>query len=147
MDTAPWLLLAIVAVVAVVLLGLWRWERGRLSRRTRARQRVASRGEAEAEDLLEDHGYAIVDRQVAGGWTMLVDGLPVDLGCRADLLVRGAGGLFVAEVKTGALAPDPSRPATRRQLLEYLYAFDVDGVLLVDMVARRIHEVRFPDAD
>ena len=33
----------------------------------------------------------------------------------------------VAEVKTGRLAPRIDTPATRRQLLEYRLAFDVDG--------------------
>lgn len=39
---------------------------------------------------------------------------------------------FIAEVKTGRIAPSLAYGATRRQLLEYAAAFDVDGVLLVD---------------
>ena len=38
----------------------------------------------------------------------------------------------MAEVKTGTYAPRLETAATRRQLLEYGVAFDVDGVLLVD---------------
>jgi hypothetical protein len=34
-------------------------------------------------------------------------------------------------------------PATRRQLLEYRCAFGVDGVLLVDAEARRVHVIDF----
>ena len=37
--------------------------------------------------------------------------------------------------------------ATRRQLLEYALAYDVDGVLLVDMTAGRLHQVEFPTLD
>ena len=67
-----------------------------------------------------------------------------DTGCRADLLVERDGRLYVADVKSGALATDPTLPATRRQLLEYLLAYEVDGALLVDMEARQIREVVFP---
>ncbi len=50
----------------------------------------------------------------------------------------------MAEVKTGAAAPQLSTAATRRQLLEYRVAFDVDGVLLVDAEAGRVQRVVFP---
>jgi hypothetical protein len=44
--------------------------------------------------------------------------------------------------------PEPDRLAVkrqkRRQLLEYFFAFDVTGVLLVDMQAEKISEVAFP---
>ena len=50
----------------------------------------------------------------------------------------------MAEVKTGRLAPRLETSATRRQLLEYRVAFDVDGVLLVDVDAGRVHSLEFP---
>ena len=46
-------------------------------------------------------------------------------------------------MKTGKAAPRISTASTRRQLLEYLYAYVVDGVLLVDMANREINEVDF----
>ena len=76
-----------------------------------------------------------------------VDGESWEVLCRADLLVEDADGArFVAEVKTGRMAPEPTRPATRRQLLEYWLVFPVDGVLLVDMAAGRVRAVRFNPA-
>ena len=63
---------------------------------------------------------------------------------RADLLVSRGARRFVAEVKTGARAPRIETAATRRQLLEYAVAYDVDGVLLVDMEEHTISEVEFP---
>jgi hypothetical protein len=53
----------------------------------------------------------------------------------------------VAEVKSGKLAPRIETAATRRQLLEYRVAFDVDGVLLVDEEAGRVSEIVFFDPD
>jgi hypothetical protein len=73
-----------------------------------------------------------------------VDGEEHGVEVIADMLVERDGWRFIAEVKTGELAPDPLRPATRRQLLEYLLAFEPDGLLLVDMVQQTVHEIAFP---
>jgi hypothetical protein len=134
--------IACLVALALALLAWW-WERGRIARANRGRQRIATRGEADAVALLVGEGYAIVDRQAIASLVITIDGDPVEVGCRADLIVSRRGELFVAEVKTGGSAPDPRRPNTRRQLLEYLLAFDVDGVLLVDMTAGRVHAIGF----
>ena len=126
----------------LALIGCWR-SASRIRRNYRERQRTASAGEQGAERVLRRLGYRIVERQLTGRWSMRIDGRPVDVHSRADLLVTKGGHTYIAEVKTGAEAPDPTRPATRRQLLEYLHAFPVRGVLLVDMVERQIHEVQF----
>ena len=127
------------------LLFLWGWWRssGRIRRNNRYRQQIAQRGEQVAERVLRRHGYKILDRQVTGRWSIRVDGQEVPVHSRADLIVQKGRHTYIAEVKTGTGAPDPSKPATRRQLLEYLHVFPVRGVLLVDMVAKRVHEVNF----
>ena len=138
--------LALLLLAATALLAAWmlRLALTRNSRRSKRRNRVAQRGESAAERLLERHGYQILDRQVQAAWTFHVDGEAVEAKVRADLLVRRRGRVYVAEVKTGERAPDPKHPPTRRQLLEYCYAFDPDGLLLVDMSTRRVREVAFP---
>jgi hypothetical protein len=45
------------------------------------------------------------------------------------------------------MAPQPRHGATRRQLLEYRLAFDVDGILLVEPEHALIREVRFPTVE
>ncbi len=94
--------------------------------------------------LLRELGYTIVGRQVAVSYGVQIDGEPVSVGLRADYLVAHGPRRYVAEVKTGRLAPRIDTPATRRQLLEYRVAFDVDGVLLVDAESRRVRSVVFP---
>lgn len=145
-DLLPWLLLAFCFALLVVAIVAWRRADTRVRRNNLARQRVAAAGEQEAESVLALAGYAVVDRQPSARWTLHVDGEPVEVLSRADLIVSAAGLRYVAEVKTGARAPDPARPATRRQLLEYLLAFPVEGVLLVDMDQQRVHRVEFPEA-
>jgi hypothetical protein len=99
---------------------------------TRARGLRAVEGEVGAAALLERAGYAVLGRQVPGSWTVRADGESITFGLRADYLVARAGRRYIAEVKTGRLAPRLSHGPTRRQLLEYSAAFDVQGVILVD---------------
>jgi Holliday junction resolvase-like predicted endonuclease len=136
-------LLGLVAVLALRARRL-----GRLhSTASRGRNAAAQDGERRAERVLRRAGFAVVERQVAGRLSLSIDGERVEVTNRADLIVRRGRRTYVAEVKTGAIAPDPTHPATRRQLLEYRLAFDVDGVLLVDMEREAVHEIGFPDVE
>ncbi|AKF04082.1 hypothetical protein [Sandaracinus amylolyticus] len=137
------LLIILAVVLATVVIGTsvaraWR----RL--RARSRQLRARRGERDAERLLARAGWIVEARQVARTLRFEVDGAPAEAHVRCDLLVRRGARRCVAEVKTGALAPRLDHAPTRRQLLEYRLAFDVDGVLLVDAESERVMEVRFP---
>ena len=111
-----------------------------LKARRRARRWVA--GEKRAAMLLERSGYRILDTQVATRLRVTWGDYDAELRLRADMLVERDGELLVAEVKTGN-APDIGNPATRRQLLEYLIAFPVDGVLLVDAETGALGRVDF----
>lgn len=143
----PELLAALV--VAAVLIGLiqsvrlavLRWLPGRRLRLARER---GAQGEVRAEALLRRLGYAIVARQAARSYGVSVDGRPFNVDLRADFLVERDHLCYVAEVKTGRLAPRLDTSATRRQLLEYRVAFQTAGVLLVDVDAGRVHSVEFP---
>ncbi len=139
-------LLLILTVFCLALVLALRVSLRRGSVASKARNRRAQVGEAHAERLLLHQGYTIVDRQVSRSWTVEVDGESWEASVRADLLVEKNGRTFVAEVKTGELAPDPLYPPTRRQLLEYFFVFDPDGLLLVDVEADAILEVAFPVA-
>jgi hypothetical protein len=103
--------------------------------------RRASEAEREAAELLSNAGYAIEATQATARYTVEVDGAPVEITVRVDYIVSRRRKRYVAEVKSGRLAPRIDNAATRRQLFEYRHAFDVDGVLLVDADARRVHHV------
>ncbi len=140
----PWLLVfALAAAWLLATLAWWRAIR-RPSLRQRRRMKTARRAETEAERLLEAAGYDIIERQLTHRWDLEVDQEAREVTSRADLLLEREGRFYVADVKTGGKAPDPAQPATRRQLLEYLLAFEADGALVVDMEARTLHEVAFP---
>lgn len=136
-------LLALALVLAGAMLAT-RVARGWRGLRVRWRLRRAARGERDAERVLARAGWVVEGRQVARTLALEVDGAPAEARVRCDLLVRRGQRRCVAEVKTGARAPRIDHAPTRRQLLEYRLAFDVDGVLLVDVEAGRVIEVRFP---
>jgi hypothetical protein len=139
-----WIVLAATGAGVAVVQTARLWWRGAAVRWRLADQAArATAGEALAEKLLVRAGYAIEARQATQRWDVLVDGEATAVTLRADFIVRKKRRHWVAEVKTGADAPDVAAPATRRQLLEYRCAFGVDGVLLVDAEARAIHEIGF----
>ncbi len=135
-------LLAFLAEVVSTKLGAFA-----RSRRARVRAARAGDGEREAAVWLEDAGFAIDAAQATGTYEVALDGDVVEIPLRADYLVSKGERRWVAEVKTGAVAPKIATAATRRQLLEYLVAFDVDGVLLVDAERGVVHDVSFPSRD
>jgi hypothetical protein len=138
-----WIALAVAIAVAVVQSLRLGWSGFVRASRLRARVANAARGEARAERLLRAAGFDVLARQITHRWTAYLDGAPVTFDLRADYLVARDARRFVAEVKIGREAPRITCVATRRQMLEYRCAFDVDGVLLVDMEAERIHAVEF----
>ena len=142
-ENLRWALLVTAGLLLIVVLrqALSAWLRRRriVVRMTRARK-----GESRARDVLEAAGYSVIGAQLGCSYNLCIDGEELAIALRADYIVARGGLRYVAEVKTGAYAPYLRTPSTRRQLLEYRIAFDVDGVLLVDAEADRIHVVRFP---
>lgn len=140
-----WIGVLIVALTAAALAG--RWIRRARHRRHVKRARKAVRAEKGARRVLERAGYDVEETQARTEWTVLCDGAPQNFDLRADYIVVKGRRRWVAEVKSGDLVTGLRHGATRRQLLEYQLAYDVDGVLLVDMKARRVREVSFPVLD
>jgi hypothetical protein len=101
-------------------------------RRRRRRARRAFAGESASEVLLAEAGFEVLERQVGGTLTLWVDGEAEAFALRADYLVRRDGDHYIAEVKTGERGTRLGHAATRRQLIEYMLAYEVEGVLLVD---------------
>ena len=116
------------------------------SLKTRLYKKRASRAkhaEEAAFDLLEKKGYEIVEEQKRAPLTFRIDGERTETVVIADYIVKRKGRIFVAEVKNRDLDGRMLDPGIRRQLLEYFAAFEADGVLLVDMIKRKIHSVGF----
>ncbi|MGE0320684.1 MAG: hypothetical protein AB7K71_19245 [Polyangiaceae bacterium] len=131
-------------VILLLLIRQW-WVRAWRRLVILGRQRRAYSLERGAHGFLEAQGYSIEAVQARTHYRLLVDGEAEDIELRVDFIVRKQGQRFAADVKTGSDAPRIQNPATRRQLLEYQLAYEVDGVLLVDMEARAVRCVQFPE--
>lgn len=147
LDVRAWIALGVFVVVAIAAAGAWlsrTLEAANRRRRATIRSRRAVDGENRSEALLARAGYVVLVRQPRLVFALLLDGAPRTVDLRADWLVERDGRRFVADTKTGARAPSLDHAPTRRQLLEYRVAYDVDGVLLIDAETNTVHEVRFP---
>jgi hypothetical protein len=146
MDAVVLLMALALGVIAFQVVGA-AWRRAVRRRRILSRLERAVAGERLAAEQLHALGYEIVGSQVSAEYPVRVDREDVTVGVRADYLVQKGGQTYVVEVKTGQNAPRIGTPATRRQLLEYRVAFDVDGVLLFDAEVGRVRSVAFPKLD
>ena len=133
--------LLLLAVGVFVGIRLARWV---LRYRVGRTRRTGSKGEARALRLLAAGGWKILEREVTAQGIVRVDGEDREYSVRADALVSRRRRVCVAEFKGGQGSATIAHRATRRQLLEYAVLFEVDGVLLVDADAGRIHVVEFP---
>ena len=113
-------------------------------RRTLGRRGQHARdGEDRAEAYLIGAGFTILDRQSYTQATMWVDGEAETYELIADFIVSRGKETALVEVKTGERAPDPTHVATRRQLLDYQQAFDVDTIYLFDAEADELMRIEF----
>ena len=117
--------------------------RALFSHKMSRRVELAQFSQEEAESLLKKKGFRIIDKQRRADVITYIDGKP-NLGfVQADFIVEKNGKKYVAEVKAGEMVSDPTEPSTRRQLLEYKFAYKPYGILLVNMLDRTIHNIDF----
>ena len=99
--------------------------------------------EREAESLLHQGGYEILDKQPRGTVITNIDSKSHFGYLETDYLVRRDKKNFVATVHVTEGDPDPNEPALRRKLLAYDRVFSPDALLVLDLNQSRIYEVSF----
>jgi hypothetical protein len=101
-------------------------------------------GEIKAGKYLKKKGYEILEYQKELRYNYYVDKEQVEVRVRPDYIVKKAGKTYIAEVKTGVSAPNIKKNRdTRRQIMEYSFSFNYNGVLLVDIDNEKILKVEF----
>jgi len=137
-----WLSLAL-GVLLLLQLARQRFRAARRRHVILSRQALAYARERSAADLLSSLGFQIDAVQARTHYELRVDGEPLMIELRVDYLVSKHNLSYAADVKSGPQATRVQHAATRRQLLEYQLAYDVDGVLLVDMEREQILTLEF----
>ena len=97
----------------------------------------------EAEDVLKKAGFNIIKRQVRGSMLINIDGREHLGVSQADFLAQRDRRCFLVLAKGGNFSVDPTNPSLRRELLESYYVFRPEGLLLLDMNDKSIHEIGF----
>ena len=142
-------LILIVLVIAAIVIFLWLGWKLRLAWKNflfSMRMRRGRRGETNAIELLEKHGYQIVQSQVTLTGHLHVDDDRLEFDVRPDYLVERDGVQYLAEVKTGDAAKVGNR-GTRRQMLEYAKVGRKNTIVLVDATTGMVSKIRFEDHD
>ena len=138
---APVFLIGILVLGLLLGLLVAKW---RVQRRMNVNRRTGTRGEDVAMELLERAGFEVVTTQAGATIGVEVDGNTETYRVRADAIVRKHGRDFLVEIKGTSTSATVSNRQTRRQLLEYATAFDVDECLLVNAENETIQVIRFP---
>ena len=96
-----------------------------------------------ARKILEHLGFSVENDYAKHTMRVFQDGQPLDLPVQPDIIVSKGGKSYVVDIMQKNEMSQVSDPKTRRQLLEYFVAYKPDGVLLMDMENKRIHDIRF----
>lgn len=108
-----------------------------------ARIKKGLNAEREAEYFLKNKGYKILEYQPEFEYIFRADREEIRVKLRPDYIVKKNGKKYIAEVKCGEYASSLQSRDTRRQLMEYYFNLDFDGLFLVDMRDKKIIEIEF----
>ena len=96
-----------------------------------------------ARKILEHLGFSIENDYAKHTLRVMQDGQPLDLPVRPDIIASKGGKSYVVDIKQKSEFSQLSDPKTRQQLLEYYVTYKPNGILLMDMENKRIHDIRF----
>ena len=99
--------------------------------------------EKEARYFLERKGYEILEEQYEHYHEYKVNGETHKSKLIIDYVVSRKGKTYLVEVKSGEKAISISDKNTRRQILEYYFAIDNDGIFLLDMENEELLNIEF----
>ncbi|TAJ08211.1 hypothetical protein DMA11_21350 [Marinilabiliaceae bacterium JC017] len=112
-------------------------------RKVRKRIERGNRLELKAKNFLKSKGYSIIDYQSTYQHKYMEDGKVQFADIQPDYIVKKNGKKYIVEVKSGTQAISARNQSTRRQLLEYDYAVENDGIFLLDMENRQLKLIQF----
>lgn len=99
--------------------------------------------EEKARSFLKKEGFKVVAEQAAYTHHYEVNGEKRESKIVVDYMATKDGKQYVVEVKSGRSAISVSNSSSRRQLLEYDFAIENDGVILLDMENKLLQHVNF----
>ena len=135
----------LITLIAILLIAVAKIKYADYRKKRNQRKRF-ERGnmlETQAKSFLENKGYNILDEQKTYNHNYEVNGENRSSKLIVDYLVTKNGKKYVVEVKSGKLAISLKDKNSRRQLLEYDFVIENDGVFLLDMENENMQLVKF----
>ncbi len=142
-SEAETLVLAFVVVVLIVVVAKMQYEKIKKNYIKKRRLKRGEKGEREAVKYLEKEGFSICAEQKEISYVLKEDDRDVSVLLKPDIIAERDGKVYIVEVKTGVSAPNIRNSSTRRQLLEYNFATNYDGLYLLDMDKKELKVIEF----
>ncbi|MCT4644065.1 MAG: CRISPR-associated protein Cas4 [Carboxylicivirga sp.] len=137
------LLLVIIIIFLIIVIARYKLKAYFDELKIKKRFERADKLELQARSFLKSKGYSIVDYQSTYTHRYMVDGKVLEVDIQPDYIVKKGGKKYIVEVKSGHSATSAQYRNTRRQLLEYDYVVENNGVFLLDMESRQLKLVQF----
>lgn len=137
--------LLFISVIVILLFVLVRYKLRNYLIKRKQKERFA-RGiklENEAYEYIESLGYSVIDQQKIQYHHYEIDGVKHSSKLILDYVVEKSGKKYIVEVKSGQSAISIKNSNTRRQLLEYDFTIQNDGMFLLDMENKNMQLVKF----
>ena len=138
-----------ISIIAILLFALLKYKYITYQLKRKQKKRFA-RGielENEAYSYLQSLGYSIIGMQQIHYHQYEINGKKYDAKLILDYLVEKEGNRYIVEVKSGQSAIYMNNSNTRRQLLEYDYTIESDGIFLLDMENKNMQLINFNSKD
>ncbi|WP_430810258.1 MULTISPECIES: hypothetical protein [unclassified Carboxylicivirga] len=137
------LLLLIIIIILMLFIIKYKVNNYWQERKVRKRFERGNKLELQARNFLKSKGYTIVDYQGNYEHHYIENGERHTASIQPDYIVKKNGRKYIVEVKSGFQAISARNKNTRRQLLEYDYVVENDGVFLLDMENHQMKLVQF----
>ncbi len=134
--------LIIISLLVIIILR-YKYNEYRKSRRISKSFKRGNDLEKDASKFLIKNGYKIISEQYEQYHSYKVNGEVYKSKLIVDYLVSKKGKKYLVEVKSGQKAINIKDKNTRRQILEYDFAIDNDGIFLLDMENKEMKNIEF----
>ena len=134
-----------IIIIGILLVITLKYKIEQFNKKRKQKKRF-SRGvmlENRARGFLRDKGYSIVSEQEICYHRFKVNGKNFESKIILDYVVQKNSKKYIVEVKSGKSAIHLKDKNTRRQILEYDFVIENDGVFILDMENKNMQLVEF----
>lgn len=135
--------LIIIIFVLLFVIAKYKIDDYRKKRAQKKRFQRAAEFEIRAKHFLEKKGFKIIGNQEVYYHKYEVNGVLKQSKLILDYVVSKDRNTYIVEVKSGKSAISINDKNTRRQLLEYDFVIENDGVFLLDMENEKLNLIKF----